>query len=80
MGLAIVRDGDTAESIMARADEALYASKRAGRNQLQCSSDEAPTTEATAPEPETALPVAHEDAIAAVAATEETVECDAVTA
>ena len=35
LGLATVTEGDTAESIFARADEALYRSKRGGRNQLQ---------------------------------------------
>ena len=34
MGLAMVREGDNAESILARADEALYKSKNSGRNQL----------------------------------------------
>ena len=35
MGLAAVNSGDTAESIFVRADEAMYRSKRGGRNQLQ---------------------------------------------
>lgn len=35
LGLATCGDGDTAEAIFARADEALYRSKRGGRNQLQ---------------------------------------------
>jgi len=34
MGLTVARSGDTAESIMARADESLYSAKRNGRNQL----------------------------------------------
>ena len=33
-GLAAAQAGDTADSIIARADPALYAAKRAGRNQL----------------------------------------------
>ncbi len=35
VGLATIAEGDTAEAIFARADEALYRSKRGGRNQLQ---------------------------------------------
>ena len=35
LGLAVIDEGDTAETIFARADEALYRSKRGGRNQLQ---------------------------------------------
>lgn len=34
MGVAAVRDGDTAETLIARADEQLYESKRQGRNQV----------------------------------------------
>lgn len=34
MGLSIGRDGDTAESILGRVDQALYKSKHSGRNQL----------------------------------------------
>jgi diguanylate cyclase (GGDEF)-like protein len=39
MGLASVRADDTAESIIARADEALYQSKQNGRNQLTVADD-----------------------------------------
>ncbi len=41
MGLASVQRGDTAESLLARADAALYASKHAGRNKVH-SSEELP--------------------------------------
>jgi diguanylate cyclase len=36
MGLTGVRGDDTADTIIARADEALYLSKQSGRNQLNC--------------------------------------------
>ena len=36
VGLALARQGDTSESLFIRADEALYASKKAGRNQVCC--------------------------------------------
>lgn len=42
MGLSSIRVGDTAEAILARADEALYKSKQSGRNQLN-SADEVPS-------------------------------------
>lgn len=35
MGVAAVREGDTGESLLARADKALYLSKQSGRNQVQ---------------------------------------------
>ena len=35
MGVAVSRQGDTCESILHRADEALYRSKQFGRNQVQ---------------------------------------------
>jgi diguanylate cyclase len=38
LGLATNDEGDTAETIFARADEALYRSKRGGRNQFQVES------------------------------------------
>ena len=34
VGLAVVRGGDNAEALLARADGALYKSKQSGRNQL----------------------------------------------
>jgi diguanylate cyclase len=46
MGLAGVREGDTCESILGRADKALYKSKRQGRNQVQVLLD---TEEPSAP-------------------------------
>jgi len=36
MGLTVVREGDTIQSFFDRADRALYQSKRSGRNQLHC--------------------------------------------
>jgi len=36
IGVAASRAGDTVESILRRADEALYRSKQRGRNQVQC--------------------------------------------
>ncbi|HVA48517.1 MAG TPA: GGDEF domain-containing protein [Pirellulales bacterium] len=36
VGVALARHGDTAESLFKRADEALYSSKKGGRNQVQC--------------------------------------------
>lgn len=56
LGLATVSDGDTEETLFVRADEALYRSKRNGRNQLQIElrdralSTEAAITEACEPQ------------------------------
>lgn len=36
IGVAAPREGDTLEAVFARADEALYKSKRLGRNQVNC--------------------------------------------
>jgi len=36
LGLAVAQTGDTTESLFKRADEALYASKKGGRNQVRC--------------------------------------------
>jgi diguanylate cyclase len=36
IGVALVRTGDSSESLFKRADEALYASKKGGRNQVNC--------------------------------------------
>jgi diguanylate cyclase len=36
MGLAAAREGDNAETLLERADRALYTSKESGRNQLRC--------------------------------------------
>src|SRR5690606_6091665 len=50
LGVATVREGDTVETIFHRADEALYQSKRGGRNQV-CFAPETPAE--LAPQPET---------------------------
>jgi PleD family two-component response regulator len=42
IGVVMSRNDDTAESILQRADEAMYRAKRNGRNQVQCE----PTAEA----------------------------------
>ncbi|NWG22938.1 MAG: GGDEF domain-containing protein [Pseudorhodoplanes sp.] len=39
IGVASVRPGDTAQSLIARADACLYAAKRCGRNRVLCESD-----------------------------------------
>lgn len=39
VGLALVRAGDSPEILFRRADEALYASKNGGRNQVRCHND-----------------------------------------
>jgi diguanylate cyclase len=39
LGVATARKGDTAESIIARADACLYAAKRNGRNRVICETD-----------------------------------------
>lgn len=36
LGLAVAQAGDTQETLFKRADEALYASKKGGRNQVRC--------------------------------------------
>ena len=48
VGVASWRRGDTAESLIARADGCLYAAKRGGRNQVICESDMDVVAEATA--------------------------------
>lgn len=40
IGVAAPRHGDTAETLLQRADQALYRSKRLGRNQAQCQEPE----------------------------------------
>lgn len=40
VGLALARPGDNAETLFRRADEALYASKSGGRNQVRCHDSE----------------------------------------
>jgi diguanylate cyclase len=39
IGVASIRSGDTAQSLIARADACLYAAKRCGRNRVLCESD-----------------------------------------
>ncbi|ADZ70781.1 GGDEF domain-containing protein [Polymorphum gilvum] len=39
IGVALYRAGDTTQSIIARADAALYAAKRSGRNLVKCETD-----------------------------------------
>jgi diguanylate cyclase len=53
VGVALVQHGDTAEALFRRADEALYASKNGGRNQVRCY--EAPPAEVAAPSAENPL-------------------------
>ncbi len=50
MGMAFPQLRDTAESIIARADQALYESKRQGRNQLQIAADPIDPANASAEE------------------------------
>ena len=39
LGVAMLRNGDTAQSLIARADACLYAAKRNGRNRVICETD-----------------------------------------
>jgi diguanylate cyclase len=50
IGVAVLRPGDTAQSLIERADNCLYAAKRNGRNRVICDSDpDAAGTVAAAP-------------------------------
>ena len=40
MGLAVVQEGDTAESIISRADAKVYEAKKAGRNCLRMEAEQ----------------------------------------
>ena len=46
VGVAIARPGDTLEALLERADAAMYAAKRAGRNQVSVASDTIASTPA----------------------------------
>jgi diguanylate cyclase len=46
MGVAVPREGDTDESILQRADQALYRAKHAGRNNVACEDMEEPVAAA----------------------------------
>ncbi len=46
VGVATLREGDTAQSLIGRADSCLYAAKRAGRNRVICETDPEATTAA----------------------------------
>lgn len=39
VGIAVARDDDTADSVLSRADTALYAAKAAGRNRIVCADE-----------------------------------------
>jgi diguanylate cyclase len=47
IGVATLREGDTAQSLLGRADECLYAAKRAGRNRVIAESDPEAITDQT---------------------------------
>jgi diguanylate cyclase len=47
VGVAAARSGDTLESLLERADAAMYSAKRAGRNQVSVASDTAPDSAAS---------------------------------
>jgi diguanylate cyclase len=48
LGVATLRNGDSAQSLIERADECLYAAKRHGRNRVICETDPEATAEAGA--------------------------------
>ena len=48
IGVATMRPGDTAQSLIGRADNCLYAAKRSGRNRVICESDPEVTTTSAA--------------------------------
>ncbi len=48
-GIAVLRTGDTAQSLIERADGCLYAAKRLGRNRIVCEGDAAATADASPP-------------------------------
>jgi diguanylate cyclase len=47
VGVAVLRKGESAQSVIERADNCLYAAKRCGRNRVMCETD--PEVAAVAP-------------------------------
>jgi len=56
IGVAAARKGDTLESLLQRADRALYRSKQLGRNQVQCEEPPVEEPQASKPDDEALLP------------------------
>jgi diguanylate cyclase len=42
IGVAMIRDGDSIDSLVQRADQALYSAKRQGRNNVKSENDLSP--------------------------------------
>jgi len=56
VGVVCATKGDTADSILKRADQALYRSKNLGRNQVQCLESACDAEEQAAPDAEAGVP------------------------